>query len=223
MEDALEAQRMLQVERERADMLTERIEGETAHGTKAALAQQLAQSLGDNEELRQEVARLRSELRRVAPKPEADKPDAPAEDLKPRRLGDCLVEAGAITRDQLSEALEEQRNSPQRRLEYVLIEKGFVGEQLIADTLAELGGVKVVHLNGKGVEDEAARLVSGRLAGLHNCIPLRATDDTLTLAMANPLDLIAIEDVERATRRRVEPVVALASEIRSAIQRVYAA
>ncbi|HQK77880.1 MAG TPA: type II secretion system protein GspE, partial [Candidatus Hydrogenedentes bacterium] len=56
---------------------------------------------------------------------------------------------------------------------------------------------------------------------LHKCIPIRADEDTLTLAMANALDIVAIEDVERVSQRRVEPVVATLPRILELIEQVY--
>lgn len=268
-----ELERLLEVERERAEALGERLQQEIAGGTKTTLAQQLAEALRENEEIRQQLMEARAELRRArrsgavppaaeSPVEEADPygetlilvkpengaglaqpegnldgdeaPEASAfegeepiplpdeEEIKRHRLAEWLLQAGTITREQLAAALQEQRALPDRRLDSILVERGYADEKDVAEAWAHLSGTQVVHLKGNGVDPQAVGLISGRLASLHGCIPLRATQDTLTLAMSNPLDLIAIEDVERASRRRVETVVGLASEIRDAIQRAYA-
>ena len=67
----------------------------------------------------------------------------------------------------------------------------------------------------------AAALISERLANQHLCVPVEANEEAITLAMANPLDLVAIEDVERAYGRKVDVVVGTATQIRAAIGKYY--
>jgi type IV pilus assembly protein PilB len=138
-------------------------------------------------------------------------------------MGEILVDAHVITREQLNQALTEQKKNPQRRLGLIFVEMGFTGEDIVSQVLASQLQLAFVHLAKEMIDITAVRLISSQMATLHMLIPLRAAPGKLTVAMANPLDLIALDDVELATSRRVEPVVATAADISAAIVRFYAA
>jgi hypothetical protein len=138
-----------------------------------------------------------------------------------RRLGDILTAANAITEGQLDEALEQQSQIPTSRIGTILVELGAATELTIARVLSAQLQLPYVELGEEAIEDDAVAFVSPRLARLHQCIPVRISGDTIVLAMANPLDLIAIEDVELATRKRVEPVVATQSQVAQSIETFY--
>jgi len=139
----------------------------------------------------------------------------------PRHMGEILVGAGLISEEQLETALALQHENPQRKLGTILVEEGFTGEEVIPQVLARQLRLPYLRLKEEVFDPAAVRLVSGRLAARHACIPVRATADTLALAMSNPLDLIAIEDVERAANKRVQPLIARESEIMDAIAHWY--
>ena len=200
-----------------------------------SLPGQLARALSDRQEAHHEIVSLRTELetlRRKAaitvaatPQP-SGVPDAIAaaahdEVGHKRRIGEILVTAGVITPEQLTASLEEQETARHRRLGEILVERGDTAEELIAQVLASQVQAPFVRLESGAVERGAHRMINERLASHHVCIPIRAGSEDLTLAMANPLDLIAIEDVELASGRRVIPVVATTTDIRSAIARYY--
>jgi hypothetical protein len=136
-------------------------------------------------------------------------------------LGQLLVEAECITSEQLQRAVEEQGNNPSRHIGALLVENGYCSEEAVAQGLAAQCNVEYVFLEEMDLDPDAATLISERLAEKHNCIPMHATEETLTLAIGNPLDLVAIEDVERATNRRAEIVVATLSDIRNALSRFH--
>lgn len=138
-----------------------------------------------------------------------------------RRMGEILVGAGVLTSDQLDTALREQQTSWNRHLGAVLVDLGYVNEDIVAQTLAAQIGVPYVRLIHDKPTPEALRLLSRALAHHHSCVPLRFERDTLVVAMANPLDLVAIDDIELATRRSIKPVVASASEIKAALKESY--
>ncbi|MBI5091194.1 MAG: hypothetical protein HZB26_01985 [Candidatus Hydrogenedentes bacterium] len=199
------------------------------------LPNQLAQALSDREEAHQEIVVLRAEIeslrrRSATPAEAAPQPSGVPEHIATaaldsrghkRRTGDILVTAGVITQEQLDSALVEQETSRHRRLGEILVARGYTAEDLVAQVLASQVQAPFVLLNDATVELAAVRLINGRLASHHACIPIRITPEELTLAMSNPLDLIAIEDVELATNLRVTPVVATASDIADAIGRYY--
>ncbi|MCL4694839.1 MAG: type II secretion system protein GspE, partial [Candidatus Hydrogenedentes bacterium] len=135
--------------------------------------------------------------------------------------GEMLMEAGVISQDQLDSALAAQADSPDRSLAEILVDQGAVGEEVVAQAAAAQHRVLYVNLNDNSVDPAAAALISFKIAQQHHCVPVRATEDSLVLAMADPLNVIAIEDVERASSRSVRPVMATQSAIAAAIDRVY--
>ncbi|MDZ4859200.1 MAG: hypothetical protein SGI88_09445 [Candidatus Hydrogenedentes bacterium] len=138
-----------------------------------------------------------------------------------RRMGEILVEAGVLTPQQLERALTIQQEQPQRRLGSILIELGYTEANAVAQVLASQARVPFVRLDRDEPDPTAVRLVSERLAAHHICIPLRLDDERIVLAMANPMDLIAIEDIEHATGRGVDATAASAEGIQQAIKAYY--
>lgn len=138
-----------------------------------------------------------------------------------RRMGEMLIEANVLTEAQLERALSIQQEQPQRRLGSILIELGYTEGDIIAQVLASQAKVPFVRLDRDEPVPAAVKLVSERLASHHVCIPLRLEEDRLILAMANPMDLIAIQDIEHATGRGVDPVAASSDGIAQAIKAYY--
>lgn len=138
-----------------------------------------------------------------------------------RSLGVILLDAGIINQNQLQAALDEQKVAKKRRLGSILVEKGLVREEIVAQVVARQLRVPYVHIPNERIEPAAVGLLNGRLATHHMCFPLRATSSEITVAMANPLDLIAIEDLEIATSLKVKPAVATLADISAAIVRHY--
>ncbi len=138
-----------------------------------------------------------------------------------RPMGTILLSAGLITPVQLETALREQRSAWHRHIGAILVDLGFTNEGAIAQALAAQTGLPYMELEDDEISLHAIGLVSGQLAQHHTCIPVRVTNDTLIVAMANPLDLVALDDLRLAANRKVEPVVASASRIRLAIRHQY--
>jgi DNA repair exonuclease SbcCD ATPase subunit len=219
--------------------LEQDLQNERAKGTKSQLATQLAEALREREAAEETIRSLREELdSRVRPQESHPEPkaeldagaeeeifvpdDASLTDAK-RLLGDILVDARIVSSEQLESALSVQQGErPARRLGEVLVSMGYTHEVEVAQALARQRGLKYLTLEPKSIDRDAAHLISGRLAEMHMCIPVREHRGELILAMENPLDLIAIEDVERASERRVRPAVATISAIQAAISRIYA-
>ncbi len=225
------AERLLEAERQRADELEGQLKAETANGTKAIIAQQLADALRDAETARGELASLRAELESVRRQAEEKAiemdrittPKRPKVDreVQKRQLGEMLLEAGVITQEQLDSAVSEQFAEPDRSITDILVAQGAVAEEVAAQAVAAQHRVLYVHLNEESVDPAAAALITPKIATQHRCVPVRVTDDALVLAMVDPLNVIAIEDVERASNRSVRPVMATQSAIKAAIGRLY--
>lgn len=138
-----------------------------------------------------------------------------------KSMGEILVEAGIITDKQLDSALDEQRSAKKRRLGSILVEKGLIREEIVAQVVASQLQLPFVRLSETKIQRGAMALLDGRLATHHMCFPISATTEEVVVAMANPLDLIAIEDLEFATHLKIRPVVATLSDITSAIVEYY--
>ena len=143
------------------------------------------------------------------------------QDGRKRHIGQILLDAGSITRAQLDECLDIQRSSPNRHLGEILINQGFVSDDVVAQAISRQSGIDYVRIGSSDINPDVLSILGKKLATLHRCIPLRSDGETLTLAMENPLDLIAIEDVERATQLTVNPVAAPRGEILLTIQDYY--
>lgn len=139
---------------------------------------------------------------------------------KIKRLGDYLVESQLISQDQLSEALRLQLKT-NKKLGQILVEEGFISEKQILEVLEQQLGIQRVNLDNYNIDSSATKLVNERLARKHAIIPLRIDHNKLILAMADPLNIFAIDDVKLATGFDVEPVIATNTEIEVAIQKYY--
>jgi hypothetical protein len=140
-----------------------------------------------------------------------------------RRLGEILVEAGVINETQLQELLEEQARKPQSRLGVLVVERGITSEEIVARVLAAQLRLPYLELDNYHVIEAAALQVPEDIARRHECIAIDGDLHSMTLAMANPLDLLAIENIEITCKRRVAAVVAKPSSVMAAIHRTYSA
>lgn len=136
-------------------------------------------------------------------------------------LGTILVELGALTEHDLQRALESQRSSG-KRLGSLLVEEGFVSEDHLVAGLARQLGLDVFDPALVPQIDAATiALLPEDFARRHNVIPVSATGDTITVAMADPVNLLAIDDVTAVTQRVVRPLVGRERDIVAAIDRLY--
>lgn len=138
-----------------------------------------------------------------------------------RQLGEILITSGILSRDQINEAVRIQVSDPQRRFGTIIVDLGYATEDVIGAALAAQQHTRFVENLEREMTPEAMRLVPQKLAIHHRCVPLTVGDGTLVMAMVNPLDLIAIEDIERATDASVLPVVATASAIDRVLAKYY--
>jgi type IV pilus assembly protein PilB len=122
------------------------------------------------------------------------------------RLGDLFVREGLITEEQLQEGLREAKKE-RSRLGFALVKLGFVAEEELTRMLAKQYRVPAVDLDKVEVNPKVLRLISGEMAFKHLVLPLRKVGRTLTVAMVNPTDLSAIDDLKFVTRLDIEPVI----------------
>jgi type IV pilus assembly protein PilB len=138
----------------------------------------------------------------------------------PDRLGDILIKEGLITREQLQQALAEQRAS-KHRLGYVLVKLGLVQELEITKLLARQYRMPAVDLSRFEVDPKLIRLMPADLATKHVVLPLKREGRTLTIAMADPTDHGLLEDLKFITRYDLFPVIAGEFTLRMLIERHY--
>lgn len=143
---------------------------------------------------------------------------------KKKRLGDLLLDAGAITTEQLSAALNKQKQTRQK-LGAVLMELGFITETEIAEALKEQLGMDYVVLQGVRIGQDVISLISdSAILKKYTIMPFEFNQEHtgyLRVAMADPMDLVAADDLSIVTNLQIEPVVATPSDIMAAIDRYY--
>ncbi len=134
------------------------------------------------------------------------------------KLGEMLVASGLVTEEQLGKALDDQTRDG-GRLGEQLVRNLVVTEEQIAATLAAQKGLSHVNLASYPIDTLAATLLPERIARRRMMLPIGFSEDSVLLAMSNPLDIEAIDDVELRTKRKVVPVVASPTQIRYAIEK----
>ena len=122
------------------------------------------------------------------------------------RLGDLFVREGLITEQQLKEGLAEAKTTG-TRIGYALVKLGFVAEEELTRMLAKQYRVPAVDLDKVKVDEKILKLVSAEVANKHMILPLRRVGRTLTVAMPNPTDFSAIDDLKFVTKLDIEPVI----------------
>ncbi len=136
------------------------------------------------------------------------------------RLGDILVNNGAITKEQLDRALSLQKTRHER-LGTILIDEGIINEQRLIETLELQLGIDFIDLTKVRIPIELAALVPKSIARRHCVVPVRLNKDELVLAMSDPLNFVALEEVRTATRKRVLPKIATTAAVNKAISTLY--
>ncbi len=136
-------------------------------------------------------------------------------------MGDILVQSGLVSNVQLADALERQRREG-GLLGEVMVRSLMVTEDQIAEALATQRGLPHVNLTRVRVDRAAAELLPERMERMRQLLPIERRDGRLVVAMANPFDVEAIDDVRMRTGLEVEPVVTAASQIAYAIDKFVA-
>jgi type IV pilus assembly protein PilB len=136
------------------------------------------------------------------------------------RLGEILLREGLVTRDQLAQALAEQKSS-KHRLGYVLVKLGLVQELEITKVLARQYRMPAVDLTRFEVDPKIIKLVPAEMATQKIVLPLKREGRTLTVAMADPTDHGLLEDLKFITRFDLFPVIAGEYTLRNLIEKHY--
>ena len=136
------------------------------------------------------------------------------------KLGEILVRENLISPQCLREALDHQREHG-GRLGFNLVKLGFVSDDMITAVLSRHYGIPSVNLELFSIEPSVLRLIPQEVAQKHSVLPLSRVGATLTLAMVDPTNVFALDDVKFMTGLNVEPVVVAEGSVQLAIAKYY--
>ncbi|MFN7804644.1 MAG: GspE/PulE family protein [Planctomycetaceae bacterium] len=139
-----------------------------------------------------------------------------------RRLGQILVDLGYINEDQLWDVLEEQKKSPGEILGQVAVRLGLVTDAQLSEALAEQWGMQVINLKETTIPPKVLELVPETMASIYKIMPISLKNNVLTVAMADPQNLGALDDLRNFLGYDVRGAVASPAEVQAAIERYYA-
>ena len=137
---------------------------------------------------------------------------------QPKQLGQILLEQGLISEEHLQRALDEHRNTP-KSLGRVLIDLGYIRERDLVRALAEQVGLEFVDLTEYRIDAAATALLPEALCRRYRALPIGEEDGKLLVAMSDPANVYALDDIRTITGRDVRPVVATANDVEQSIQR----
>jgi type IV pilus assembly protein PilB len=139
-----------------------------------------------------------------------------------KQLGDILLDGGLVTRDQLDEAFAEHQ-SIGRSLGRVLVDRGILSESQLVAALAQQIGLRFIDLTDFPIDGSALARVSGSVCRRHTAIPVAFEDGRIIVAMADPANVFAVDDIRTISGFDVIPAVATRADVLSAIDRHYRA
>jgi len=137
-----------------------------------------------------------------------------------KQIGQHLVNKGVITQKQLDEALQEQKASGEF-IGLILPKKGYASEHIVAKSLSEELGLAFMDLSKYSIEPAAIKLVPEEMCRRYAALPIYQAGKNLTVAMANPTDQKAIDEIRKISNLNVRPVFSPISEIKERIGREY--
>lgn len=136
------------------------------------------------------------------------------------RIGDLLVESGVLSAEQLQQALSDQKEL-KMRLGDVLLHKEYITEQQLMEVLEFQLGIPHVQLYRQNIDHRIVNLITQKQAEQYNVLPFRMNGNHLVVAMSDPLDYFAIDELRMTTGYNIEPVLASKESLQRAIERHY--
>ncbi|MEA2031429.1 MAG: ATPase, T2SS/T4P/T4SS family [candidate division Zixibacteria bacterium] len=143
-----------------------------------------------------------------------------AETTGHKKIGDLLFEKGFLTKAQLEEGLNEQAIT-ERRLGEILVEQGIITEEQLLDTVSERLNIPKLSLSSIVIDPDVIRQIPVSVARRYTLIPIFKIGNTLTLAMDDPLNIIAIDEIKYITNCNIKRTIATTSEIKKTINELY--
>lgn len=142
---------------------------------------------------------------------------------KKLRLGDVLVNSGVISEEQLQRGLELQKGSG-RKLGETLVDEGFVTEENITNALSSQLNLEVIDLQNVAISEDILSLVPANILKKYKILPFEYSAESMNIlrvAMADPMDMTAMDDITIITNLQVEPVVSTTRSIMLALDKYY--
>jgi len=137
-----------------------------------------------------------------------------------KKLGEILVSAKKITEAELQRALTEQKKYGEK-LGKILVKMGFITEHEMIQTLSSQLGIPIVRLDKIDIPHEVIGLIPEDLCKNYLVIPVERRFNVLKLAMADPLDITAIDEISKVIKLEIEPCITTENEIKRAIERYF--
>ena len=135
-------------------------------------------------------------------------------------LGEMLINAGTITKEQLERGIELQKGTNER-LGTVLINNGIITEKQLIEVLRMQLGIEFIDLTRVSIPTEMAQALPKNIARQYGVVPVKMAKDELYLAMSDPLNFYAVEEARRAAKKKIVPLVSTKDGIEHAIQVLY--
>ncbi|MBI2122532.1 MAG: hypothetical protein HYT96_00035 [Armatimonadetes bacterium] len=137
-----------------------------------------------------------------------------------KRLGELLIEAGVVTSEQLESALEEQKHTG-KRLAQIFIDRGLLAKGEAGRWLAHQQGYEYVNLTSEPIDLRIARLLPEPFVRRLMALPIREEGREILVAMADPSDILAIDEVSQATGLRVSPIFTTEADLEWAFGQLF--
>ena len=139
-----------------------------------------------------------------------------------KQLGELLVDNKLITPQNLEDALKVQKEKG-GLLGYILVTLGFTTEEAIAQALTAQYGFPFLPLGGYEIDKDVAKIIPENVAKQYGLVAVDRVGNVLTVAMSNPLNQQAIEDIEMITHFKIQVFVSTATDVNDTIKRCYTA
>lgn len=139
--------------------------------------------------------------------------------MRQKRLGDILIASGALTQAQLDEALKNKK--PGERIGETLINQGYITQQDVINSLQQQLGIDYIDLTKTSIDPSMSKYIPKQLAKETSIVPVRESNGNLFLAMADPLNFMALEQARNTSKRNVIPMIAKKEAVDHAINVLY--
>src|SRR5437867_3538838 len=139
-----------------------------------------------------------------------------------RKIGQIMVDLGYLTEDQLWDVLNEQKNRPEMILGQVAVTMGLVTDAQVSQAVAEQLGMQVLNLSELTIPSQILDMVPETMATVYKIVPISFRNDVLTVAMADPQNIAALDDLRNMLSLEVKGAVSNERDVRAAIEKFYA-
>lgn len=137
------------------------------------------------------------------------------------RLGDMLVSSGKLSREQLEEAINLQKTEKTKRLGEIIVELGYTSEEDVLKMIEEQLGIPILDLANYNVNPKATAMVPENIARKYDLIPVDVLDNELLVAMSDPLNIFALDDIRLVTGMKLRTALASKTVIERTVNKYY--